>query len=229
MSMLFLLACRSWTTDAALGPFLARMDADGNGKVVAAEYEALNYHGPPFEEVDLDKNASLSLDEFEALVHNQDPVRILAPRPAMKGQKGPPPGPPPGKRPGPPSGPSNLPGVPAPGAHQGPVAPPPETEVDKASLRVEAQWVVKMILLSLCEEIRSVDASQPLPTEAEMVQAAATADIRSAASRALLLRLEQTSDTLKLDFPAALRAKVLEQQPLKEPQADLPEMAPTLP
>jgi hypothetical protein len=94
---------------------------------------------------------------------------------------------------------------------------------------VEAQWVVKMILLSLCEEIHSVDANQPLPTEAEMVHAATTADIRSAESRALLLRLEQTSDALKLDFPAALRAAVLDKQPLKEPFTDLPEMAPMLP
>ena len=77
MSLLLLFACGpapSWTYDGALAPTYARMDLDGDGRVVEAEYVRLALAGPAFERVDLDRDGLLSTEELDRLVFLQDPL-----------------------------------------------------------------------------------------------------------------------------------------------------------
>lgn len=83
MTLLLLLACAPegpWTRDAALGPTLARLDRDRDGRVVAAEYDAVAFHAPPFAQADADHDGALSLAELDHLVASQDPLVFEAGR-----------------------------------------------------------------------------------------------------------------------------------------------------
>ncbi len=65
-----------WSYRGALAPSLAAMDADGDGRVSAAEYSALALAGPPFTAVDIDRDGAIAPEEFEELVFGQDPLRF---------------------------------------------------------------------------------------------------------------------------------------------------------
>ena len=58
---------------AALAPTLAHLDRNADGKVDAAEYNAVLWKGPGFEEADGDGNGVLGLEELCALFLEQDP------------------------------------------------------------------------------------------------------------------------------------------------------------
>jgi hypothetical protein len=62
-----------WTREAALGPLLVRLDAGGDGRVDAAEYERVAYAAPPFSEADADRDGALSVSELEVVLFRQDP------------------------------------------------------------------------------------------------------------------------------------------------------------
>lgn len=57
----------------ALAPTLSRLDADHDGRVVAAEYDAHLWHGPAFADVDLDHDGMLGPIELATLFLAQDP------------------------------------------------------------------------------------------------------------------------------------------------------------
>ena len=63
-----------WTKEAALQPHLVRLDADGNGRVEAQEYESLRRVGPPFAQVDHDRDGAINTDELAFLLRFQDPT-----------------------------------------------------------------------------------------------------------------------------------------------------------
>ena len=66
----------AWSHRGALAPTLAAMDADGDGRVGAAEYGALALGGPSFSAVDIDRDGAISPGELAALVFTQDPLRF---------------------------------------------------------------------------------------------------------------------------------------------------------
>lgn len=57
-----------------MAPHLARLDADGDGKVRAAEYESHLWNGPPFGSADRDRDGVLSAAELTLLVRSQQPT-----------------------------------------------------------------------------------------------------------------------------------------------------------
>ena len=70
-----LLACAPrWTEAAALAPHLARLDADGDGRVRAGEYDPHVWNGPSFGSADRDHDGVLSAAELSALVRAQQPT-----------------------------------------------------------------------------------------------------------------------------------------------------------
>lgn len=73
--ILALLACApTWTEAGALASHRARLDADGNGRVEAAEYDAHVWNGPLFGTVDRDADGDLSAAELERLIAAQQPT-----------------------------------------------------------------------------------------------------------------------------------------------------------
>jgi len=72
-----LLACGTappWTDASALGPHLARLDTDGDGRVSAAEYGRTRREGPPFATADDNGDGALGAEELALLVRAQDPA-----------------------------------------------------------------------------------------------------------------------------------------------------------
>ena len=71
-----LTACESepWAPEAVLESTLARIDVDGSGSVEKAEWDAVAYEAPPFEEVDVDSDGSLSPEELQSTLLAQDPL-----------------------------------------------------------------------------------------------------------------------------------------------------------
>lgn len=205
MGLLWLLACGTrWTEGDAVAPTLARLDADKNGTVTGAEYDAVLFRGAPFGEVDRDKNGALSADELLAIVSENNPADLTVPRTGpqvVRGARS--------KGKDKTDGPRPVPGTAPKG---GPSLEP--SQEDARRVRSEAQYVVRMTFESLCEEVRAVAPTHELPTDEEIKFAAGTSDLRTAESRALLLRLEAASDAVGAGFPASLRAAVLVTRPV---------------
>lgn len=77
MILALLLACGTappWTDASALGPHLARLDTDGDGRVSAAEYGRTRREGPPFATADDNGDGALGAEELALLVRAQDPA-----------------------------------------------------------------------------------------------------------------------------------------------------------
>lgn len=73
--ILLLLACAPrWTPESALAPHRLRFDADGDGRVEAAEYDTHVWNGPLFGTADRDGDGDLSVAELDALVAAQQPT-----------------------------------------------------------------------------------------------------------------------------------------------------------
>ncbi len=77
--ILALWACGSpsWTAEGAVAPTLARLDTDGDGRVVESEYQARAWRAPPFTAVDLDGDGALSTGELLQLLQEQDPATFV--------------------------------------------------------------------------------------------------------------------------------------------------------
>lgn len=92
-----LLACTQgpWTDEAAVAPLLSRLDRDGDGRVVQAEYEAVLGKGATITPIDADHDGGLTPDELAAWVATAPPA---------------PTGPPAPPRPMPPPGGKGIPG-----------------------------------------------------------------------------------------------------------------------
>ncbi len=60
--------------ERAMAPWLARLDADGDGRVSGREYGDFAETAPPWDEVDTDRNGVLGAAELYALWLAQDPV-----------------------------------------------------------------------------------------------------------------------------------------------------------
>lgn len=73
--ILLLLACAPrWTPESALEGHRSRLDANGDGRVEAAEYDAHVWNGPRFGTADRDADGDLSAAELEWLVSAQQPT-----------------------------------------------------------------------------------------------------------------------------------------------------------
>lgn len=166
-----------WTTARVLAPALARVDADGDGTVTQAEYDAVSLGTPSFAEADADHDGVLSLTELRTLTMNQDPLDYAAAaKAAGEGAF------------------ATYPGAYRPGAtndQHGTGGPPNET------------WFV---LRTLREEILSVNPAAVVPDDAMLSYAGRTDSLASPESRWVLGQLEQQATALGLDFPASLRA-----------------------
>ncbi|GDX80972.1 hypothetical protein LBMAG42_27830 [Deltaproteobacteria bacterium] len=69
------LACSSgWTEDSALEAHRSRLDANGDGRVVATEYDPHVWNGPLFGSADRDADGDLSSAELAGLVAAQQPT-----------------------------------------------------------------------------------------------------------------------------------------------------------
>ncbi|MDP2313071.1 MAG: hypothetical protein Q8P41_09220, partial [Pseudomonadota bacterium] len=214
IALLWLWGCGpQWTDVGALAPTLARMDADRDGRVAQAEYDALAFHGEPFESVDTDKSGALSADELLAIVQASDPASLTVmknvPGTPRRGQAG-------KKK-------SKKSSGSAGGKSSKPTQKIEDMPVDSKRIRSEAQFVVKMILESVRAEVRVVAPNHALPTDDEIKVAAGTSDIRTAECRALLLRMETASDEVGVAFPAGLRAAALAKLPVAESFTPSPE------
>jgi hypothetical protein len=77
-ALLALLACGGpeWTVPGALAPGFARLDADHDGAVSAAEYDRLAWQMPPFAKVDLDGDGAVSPEEMAAWIGETDPRSV---------------------------------------------------------------------------------------------------------------------------------------------------------
>ena len=201
MSLLFALACASsgWTEPGAVEPTLERLDADHDGEVNADEYQARLFHGAPFEQVDTDHDGELSAEELLQSMLTSDPSSLTVPRTgpqvvrAKKGKDK--------ERKG--GAPGKIEDQPA----------------DARRVRSESQWVIRMTLLALKEEVRSVNPNAATPTDDEIKVAAASNDLRTVETRAVLAKLEAASDAAGIDFPARLRAAALAKEPVVPTEA----------
>jgi len=81
--ILLLVACTppTWTDTSALAAHRSRLDANADGRVVAAEYDAHRWNGPPFATADRDADGDLSAAELAWLVRAQSPTTFDAPLP----------------------------------------------------------------------------------------------------------------------------------------------------
>lgn len=180
-----------WTEPGAVAPTLAHLDADGSGEVDAAEYQARLFHGAPFEQVDTDKDGELSEEELLQSMLASDPSSLTVPRTGPQVVRGK--------------------GKEKKGGGSGKVEDQP---VDAKKMRGESQWVVRMTLMALKEEVRTAVPNAATPTDDEIKKAASTGDLRTVESRAVLEGLEKASDAAGIDFPARLRAAALAKEPV---------------
>ncbi|MFZ5480558.1 MAG: hypothetical protein ACOZNI_27595 [Myxococcota bacterium] len=177
--MILLLACAPegpWTADRAIAPALARMDTDGDGGVVAAEWATVDDAGLSFGDADGDGDGVLDRDELLALTRRVDPMAWYE----SDGGAGPEP-----PRGSPKAGP-----------------PPRFDEPPEVRNRVRTNLLV---LAVLAEEIASVDPTLPLPSP-ERAEAAARAGLASPEARTVLDELEAASAKAGLAFPTSLKA-----------------------
>lgn len=86
--LFFACATNPWTDEAALAPHRARLDADHDGRVTAAEYEKTLWNGPPFGTADADGDGDLSVAELEVLVRQQSAVHFDGPQGENSVKKG---------------------------------------------------------------------------------------------------------------------------------------------
>ena len=226
-----LLACAErWTDARALQPTWERLDRDSDGRVVQAEYDAVALRGATFAQVDSDADGALSRDELQALILRADPVGF-----ATGAAHGPPPGPPAdgrgeagkGRKKEPNGEVSGLASDP-PGPrlpHLGsPAIKPLSKPLSKRAVkqRIDAQWAVRLALESLREEVVWKDPAAPVPTEEELIAAAATDSLHTVESRAVLGRLEVAAQAAGLEFPASLTANALAAIPVVATPPPLP-------
>lgn len=201
MLWMLLIGCNPhWTDVGAVAPTRAQLDTDKDGRVGEAEYKRVALRGRPFAEIDADGDGDLSEEEVLAMVLATDPLAFSTGRPDAKAKA-------------------------AKKRQQDRNANRPKIENQPADTRKvlsEAQWTVRNILLSIKAEVRAKDHNHAVPTDDVIKAAAATADIRTAESRAVLLDLEKASDEVGIDFPASLRATVLANEPVT-PTVVLPE------
>jgi hypothetical protein len=208
MTLLWLFACGPRYEEVdAVAPTLARLDTDKSGTVTEAEYVAVSFHGAPFEKVDTDQSGTLSPEELLALIMESNPADLTVPRTGPQVVRG-------GRKKGADKttdkGPTKT-------AKKGtapagePVEPSPE---EAKRVRSEAQYVVRMTLESLRDEVHAVAPNHPLPNDDAIKLAAGTSDLYTVECRALLLELETAADTVGVGFPAPLRAAVLATMPV---------------
>jgi hypothetical protein len=60
-----------------MAPVMARLDADGDGRVAREEYAAVVFSSRPFEDWDLDGNGVLAGAEVDAIWLEQDPITFF--------------------------------------------------------------------------------------------------------------------------------------------------------
>ncbi|MFZ5480103.1 MAG: hypothetical protein ACOZNI_25280 [Myxococcota bacterium] len=74
--MILLLACSpAWTPETALAPFLARLDADGDGRATQAEVVPARMPAAAFDAMDADDDGAISVGELETSLRINDPDR----------------------------------------------------------------------------------------------------------------------------------------------------------
>ncbi|MFZ5482556.1 MAG: hypothetical protein ACOZNI_37685 [Myxococcota bacterium] len=183
----WLLACGEagpWSREAALAPAVARLDRDGDGRVVAAEYERVRLAGPPFSEADADGDGALDLDELDALRAAQDPVTFT---PMLAGAP------------------------PAPVAR--PPAPPADDTCPRVAALAPAQRhrrkhddvrFVEDVLETLRAEVVAAAPAVPVPEAACVTLAAELGGLDDAPARLVLRELEAASREAGVAFPAVL-------------------------
>lgn len=210
--ILALFACSSprWTEVGAVAPTLARIDADGDREVSEAEYAAVDLYRAPFSQADGDGDGTLSNEELLAVVLASDPSRSAVTRSS------------PGKRKTKKDTKTSTESKRKPKARDAP---------DARRTQAEAQWVVRMVLESLRDEVRAVKSDAAVPSDERVKAAAATADVRTAESRVVLGELEAASDAVGVGFPASLRAATLATVPVTPTPAveELPPPGPERP
>ncbi|MES2640599.1 MAG: hypothetical protein V4850_13985 [Myxococcota bacterium] len=204
-TLLWLLACGPRYEEVdAVAPTLARLDTDKSGTVTEPEYVAVSFHGAPFEKVDTDQSGTLSSEELLALIAESNPSDLTVPRTGpqvVRARK---------KAADKTSTKAAQNGTPPAGA---PVEPSPE---EAKRVRAEGQYIVRMTLESLRDEVRAVAPNHPLPSDDAIKLAAGTSDLYTVECRALLLELETAADTVGVGFPVPLRAAVLATVPVVE-------------
>jgi hypothetical protein len=199
-----LLACAAkpggpWTAERAVAPVLARLDADRDGEVVAAEWARVDDAGLHFADADADGDGAVSAEEIEAIAREVDPIRWYEGH-GGSGPKGAPDDGGPGDTGAPDAGRTEAGGrhrtEGAPAAHGARAPDPPEL---RAKIRANV-----LVLRILVEEIAVKDPSIPLP-DPRRVEAAGRAGLASPEARALLAELEAASTQAGLAFPTGLR------------------------
>ncbi|MFZ5479644.1 MAG: hypothetical protein ACOZNI_22955 [Myxococcota bacterium] len=88
--MIWLLACAPsspWTTERALAPALARLDSDGDGRVVAAEWARVDDGGATFAEADADGDGAVDVGELAAVNAGADPLAWFEERGGIVGPR----------------------------------------------------------------------------------------------------------------------------------------------
>jgi hypothetical protein len=226
MTFLFLfLGCGPrWSEEGAIRPVFDRVDTDGDGRVSQKEYDALRFGSPGFKELDTSGDQAISPTELLAGILAKDPVSMSPNRPSGADAERKKPrrsgrddgdGKAPGKAPprGEGKAEGKAPGAARPGARPG-GGKVEDRPADPRQLRAEATQSVRMVLLSLKAEIRSVDPNHAVPTDEEIKTAAASADLRTAESRRVLAGLERAASEVGLPFPAALSEAELAKEPL---------------
>jgi hypothetical protein len=192
-----LLACATapegpWTTERALAPHLARLDADGDGAVRAAEWQRVDDAGLSFEQADVDGDGALAGEELRALLTGLDPVKWYedyggaGPDANSTEPRNPKRGPNAGF-----AGPGGM--SPRPGGL------PEMTPEERARARPTI-----LVLRILVEEIAAADPTLTLP-DPQRVEAAGRAGLDSPEARVLLGELEDLSSRAGLAFPKGLR------------------------
>jgi hypothetical protein len=72
---LFFACSGGWTTTTALSPFVARLDADGDGRATVAEVVPARMEAAAFDAIDSDDDGVLSVAELDASLRLNDPNR----------------------------------------------------------------------------------------------------------------------------------------------------------
>lgn len=214
----------SWSDDAVLAPTLARLDADHDGKVTAAEWNAAAQDGPKFEKVDTDHDKTLSLAELVAYNAATDPLTAFNPFHAARPDGKPPKGHPvagpnapvatPTGTGGPPNPTPPPAGSPPPNAPPGttPIGGPPPESAGPDPTKSEAQRTqereqrsVHDTLAVLRAEVEGKVPPETLPTDEELTAAAEAGTLDDPRCRAVLVRLDAAWSRAGLTLPASLR------------------------